>query len=268
MSGIDRLLEVMAQLRDPQGGCPWDREQTFASIAPYTIEEAYEVADAIARNEPDALVDELGDLLFQVVFHAQMASESDWFGFDDVVDAIVDKMQRRHPHVFGDAQVADATEQTREWEAQKAAERRAQARTAGTPNSALSELDGVPVGLAALVRARKLQSRAARVGFDWSHSDAVMGKVVEELDELREAMTGPRDREAVEAELGDLLFSCVNLARHLGIDADGALRRANLKFEDRFRDMEERCEHGQRTLEGCTVEELDVLWNQAKTRRP
>ncbi len=255
---IERLIELMARLRDPDGGCPWDREQTFATIAPYTLEEAYEVADAIERDEFGELRDELGDLLFQVVFHARMAEEAGLFGFADVVTSIVDKMTRRHPHVFGDVEMRDAEAQTRAWEAQKAQER------ANRAEGEHSVLDGVPVSLPALVRAEKLQKRAARVGFDWTEPTGVLEKVGEELEEVRaELAAGDRDR--LHQELGDLLFSCVNLARHTGVDPEGALRAASNRFERRFRGVESHLRRGGRTPEQATLEEMDVLWEQVKT---
>lgn len=258
MSGhtIDELIALMAALRDPQGGCPWDREQDFATIAPYTIEEAYEVADAIARNDLDGLRDELGDLLFQVVFHARMAEEEGAFAFGDVVTAIVDKMTRRHPHVFGDEEVADAEEQTRAWEAHKAGERRAR----GEHHSLL---DGVTLGLPALSRAFKLQKRAARAGFDWPSVYGAIGKVDEELNEVRAELEGD-DTEALHSEIGDLLFACVNLARHAGVDAEEALRAANGKFERRFRYLESRLDDEGREVDATSAEELDHLWEEAK----
>ena len=204
MGTIDELHKVMARLRDPDRGCPWDLEQTFDTIAPHTVEEAHEVADAIARRDDAALVDELGDLLFQVVFYAQMGSESGRFQFADIVRAIVDKMVRRHPHVFGDARVEDAGAQSRAWEAIKAAER---------PTPA-SRMDALPRGLAPTLRAGKLQRRAASVGFDWRCAQSVLPKLREEVEELALALCGVASREAVEEELGDLLFTCINLARH------------------------------------------------------
>ena len=250
-TGIETLLDVMQKLRDPETGCPWDVEQTFATIAPYTVEEAYEVADAIARDNLTDLTDELGDLLLQVVFHSRMAEEAGAFAFADVVTAIVDKMIRRHPHVFGEQQVADAEEQTRNWEDIKARERGADA----------SAMAGVAAGLAPLVRAAKLQRRAARVGFDWPDAQGPFAKLDEEGRELREAHAAG-DAAAVEHELGDLLFSCVNLARHLAVDPEQALMRANLRFETRFRDMES----SQPDLSTLTVDELEDLWNKAKVR--
>jgi MazG family protein len=258
---IDRLIAIMDALRDPERGCPWDREQDFETIAPYTIEEAYEVADAIARDDMDDLRDELGDLLFQVVFHARMGKERGAFDFDGVATAIADKLERRHPHVFGDETIATPEEQTRAWEAHKEAERAA--RGEGRPESVLDRVQG---GRPALERATELQRAAASRGFDWPDVEGVMPKLREELGELEEAIGADDGNEAAAAELGDLLFTCANLARHLGVDADGALRRANAKFEGRFRRMEqdfaERGEH----LEDATLERLDASWESAKRR--
>ena len=271
--GIDRLLEVMARLRDPDGGCPWDLEQSFETIAPYTIEEAYEVAEAIRQGDRAALRDELGDLLLQVVFHAQMAREDGSFDFDAVARGIAEKMIRRHPHVFGgedgDARVS-APAQTRAWEAQKAAEREASAAAEGRRPSVL---DGVALALPALLRAEKLQKRAARVGFDWPASAPVFDKVVEEVDELRDAASSQASDPAgtaVAEELGDLLFACVNLARHLGVDAEAALRGANAKFTARFHHVEAALAESGRSAEEVGPAELDRLWENAKRteRRP
>ena len=233
---IGRLLQIMARLRTPRGGCPWDLEQNFATIAPYTIEEAYEVADAIDRGDMASLKDELGDLLFQVVFHAQMASEAGDFGFGDVVRNISDKMLRRHPHVFGDASIATAEAQTTAWETHKAAERQARAEAEGR---APSVLDGVAAGLPALSRAIKLQNRAARVGFDWPDIAPVFDKISEEIGELRaELAADSSNLNRLEDELGDVLFVLANLARHLKVDPEAALRRTNAKFERRFQRIE------------------------------
>jgi MazG family protein len=256
--GIDRLLEIMARLRDPDGGCPWDQEQDFQTIAPYTIEEAYEVADAIERGDHRELREELGDLLFQVVFHAQMAREAGWFGFPEVVESVCEKMIRRHPHVFGAAQVADAAEQTRAWEAHKAEERRQKA-------TSVSVLEGVAKGLPALTRARKLQARAARVGFDWPEVAGILDKIEEEIVELREAQT-LGDQAAWSEEMGDLLFALVNLTRRTGVDPEGALRHANLKFERRFHYIETRLTAEGLTPEAVGLSELDRLWEEAKSQ--
>ena len=251
--GIDRLRAIMARLRDPATGCPWDIAQDFATIAPYTIEEAHEVADAIARGAWDDLPGELGDLLFQVVYHAQMAAEAGLFGWDDVVRAIADKMVARHPHVFG-TQSRDKTpdQQTADWEALKAAER-----------GPAGVLDGVALGLPALTRAVKLQKRAARVGFDWPSTDEVLAKLSEEVAELAEARTtlGPAQ---VEEEFGDLLFVMANLARHWKVDPEAALRAANAKFTRRFARIEGWLAEQGRTPQDSTLAEMDALWNRAK----
>lgn len=245
-SPIDRLLGVMARLRDPDGGCEWDLAQDFSTIAPYTIEEAYEVADAIAGGDPDAICDELGDLLLQVVFHSQIASDAGLFGFDDVATAISDKMERRHPHIFGDARTTDVRLQ---WEAIKAAER-----DADGPRSAL---DGVALSLPALLRAQKLQGRAARVGFDWPDTEGPRAKIAEELDEV---VTASTDAERAE-EIGDLLFAVVNYARHLGVDAEGALRAANDKFARRFQGVEERAGPD---IANLPLDTLEAYWQAVK----
>ncbi len=254
--GIDRLVEIMARLRDPVTGCPWDVAQSFASVAPYTIEEAYEVADAIAREAWDELRGELGDLLFQSVFHARMAEEAGLFSFHDVARAMADKMVARHPHVFGDqAGIDSADAQTENWEAVKAAERAGKAQH--------GVLDGVAVGLPALLRAYKLQKRAARVGFDWPDLAPVLDKVAEEAREVAEA----RDRAAPDAlaeEVGDLLFVVANLARHLGVEPEAALRQANAKFIRRFEAVEARLAAGGRRPEDSTLEEMDALWDAVK----
>ncbi|HTW72498.1 MAG TPA: nucleoside triphosphate pyrophosphohydrolase [Acetobacteraceae bacterium] len=252
---LRRLLDIMAALRDPATGCPWDREQDFASIAPYTIEEAYEVADAIARRDFAALPDELGDLLFQVVYHARMAEEEGRFAFVDVTRAIADKMIRRHPHVFGDAAARDAAAQTAAWEAQKHAERAARAET-GT-------LAGVPVALPALTRAAKLTARAARVGFDWPHAEAVLEKLDEETAELRAELSAA-DPERLKDEVGDLLFVLANLARKLNLDPEACLRHANLKFAHRFQAMEQRAEITGKTLAEISLEDMEEIWRKVK----
>lgn len=254
---IEALLALMARLRDPQHGCPWDQQQTFATIAPYTIEEAYEVADAIERQAYDELRSELGDLLFQVVFHARMAEEGGYFDFADVVAAIVDKMTRRHPHVFGDDTVADAAEQTERWAQLKAVERD----RAGHA----SVLDDVPKGLPALARAQKLQRRAARLGLDWPEPAAVLNKLDEERAELAEAMAD-EDRAACQHEIGDLLFTVVNLARQLEVDADAALRSASQRFSDRVRTVEALATGEGVDARQLDAEALDVLWRRAKAR--
>ena len=254
---ISALIEVMRRLRDPQSGCPWDRAQDFNTIAPYTIEEAYEVADAIARNEMADLRDELGDLLFQVVFHAQMAEERNEFAFADVVAAIVDKMVRRHPHIFADAVVTDAKAQSLAWEDIKAAEKAAQGRVSDDP------MDDIPPGLDALQRAAKIQSRAARLGFDWPEVPPVLAKLREEIDELETEIDAGATRERVREELGDVLFSMVNIARHLEVDPEGALISANARFVGRFSRV---CEQagGAQQLKTHSLDELEAFWQQAK----
>jgi ATP diphosphatase len=254
--GIDRLLAIMARLRDPARGCPWDIEQTFATIAPYTIEEAYEVADAIDRQAWGELKGELGDLLFQSVYHAQMASEAGHFTFADVVRTVSDKMIARHPHVFGDeSRDKTAEDQTRDWERMKAAERKSE-RTGGT-------LDGVALGLPGLTRAVKLQNRAARVGFDWPTTGEVIDKLVEESRELAEAKDrlGPDE---VFDEMGDILFVVANLARHLKVDPEAALRAANAKFTRRFAFIERELAARGKRPEQSDLPEMDALWTAAK----
>ncbi len=257
----DRLRAVMARLRDPDGGCPWDVEQTFATIAPYTIEEAYEVADAIQRGDMAGLRDELGDLLLQVFFHARMAEETGHFDYDDVARAIADKMVRRHPHVFGDADIATAEAQTVHWEDLKARER---AEKGETPAEDASALDGVAIPLPALTRAEKLQKRAARIGFDWPEAAPVIAKIEEELAELRAEMGGGTSRARLEEEMGDLLFAVANLARHLKIDPETALRRGNHKFEDRFRRMEKRLRGQGRDPAASSLDEMEAAWQAEK----
>jgi len=259
--GIDRLLEIMARLRDPATGCPWDLQQDFRSIAPHTLEEAYEVADAIERNDLPALREELGDLLFQVAFHARLASERGAFAFDDVVRAICDKLTRRHPHVFGGARITDAREQTLVWEKLKAAERAAQGQGNGT-------LAGVPLALPALSRARKLGRRAADAGFDWPDPRGPRAKIDEELAELDRVVAEGAGDDRREAELGDLLFSVVNLARHLEIDAETALRHANERFERRYRHLERSLAALHVDMGTAGPELLDRLWAAAKAEIP
>lgn len=269
---VKPLLDVMAQLRDPESGCAWDVKQTFETIAPYTLEEAYEVADAIARGDLDDLRDELGDLLLQVVFHSQMASEQNAFTFDDVVAGIVDKMIRRHPHVFGDVQYATQAEQKAAWEAIKAQERKAKAsrQQVATPESSASApesaLSGIAKALPALKRADKIQRRAARVGFDWPDAAPIYDKIAEEAQEVRDAVESG-NRHDIEDELGDLLFSVVNLARHYDVDAETALARANEKFSQRFVGVEQLAAKTNTALTGLSLEELDALWDQAKLDR-
>lgn len=251
---ISKLLDIMAALRDPQSGCPWDLAQDFRTIAPYTIEEAYEVADCIERDALDELPDELGDLLLQVVFHAQMAADSELFGFADVVEAICDKMIRRHPHVFGDARAATGAEVAASWEAIKRQEKPEDHRL----------MDGVAAGLPALTRAGKLGKRAASVGFDWTGPAAVRDKIDEELTEL-DAAIGTAEAEQIEAEIGDLLFTVVNLCRHLEIDPELALRRCNDRFVRRFNHVEAQARERGHGLEQCDAELLETFWEHAKS---
>lgn len=257
--GMDALLALMARLRDPDGGCPWDIEQTFATIAPHTIEEAYEVADAIDSGDMAHLKDELGDLLFQVVFYAQMAHEQGAFDFYDIAVAITDKMVRRHPHVFGTQTGIDSAEdQTQNWETLKEQERKDKA-----DQGRHGTLDGVSRGLPALLRAQKLQKRAQRVGFDWPDAQGVFDKFREEMNELEAEMkTG--DRAALDHEMGDVLLTCVNLARKLGLDAEASLRRANSRFETRFAHIEHTLWAQDRDVRDADLEELEKLWQQAK----
>ena len=266
-SDIARLIEIMAALRTPGSGCPWDLEQSFATIAPYTIEEAYEVADAISRGDLDDLKDELGDLLLQVVFHARMAEERNVFAFADVVRAITEKLIRRHPHVFGDQRGLDTSEVNVQWDAIKAQERAAKAANAGgAPDSASRRdgaLSGVSAGLPALTRALKLQQKAGKVGFDWNDPKAVLAKIREETHEIEaELESGKRDQ--IEAEIGDLMFAVVNLARHLDVDSETALRATNLKFERRFAAIEEALAAQGKAPRDATLAEMDALWDQAK----
>jgi ATP diphosphatase len=255
---IDDLLAIMARLRDRDRGCPWDVEQSFETIAPYTIEEAYEVADAIDRRDYADLRDELGDLLLQVVFHAQIANEAGHFAFADVVAAICDKMIRRHPHVFADARVDSADAQTVNWEALKAVERAAQG------DADASALAGIPRGLPEWQRALKLQKKAARVGFDWPGVNPVFDKLHEEIDEVRAEFAAGGDADRLTDEIGDVLFVCVNLARHANVDVSSALRHANAKFERRFRRMEAIAAAAGETLADKPLAEQDGLWDQAK----
>lgn len=258
MSNIQKLLEIMERLRDHEHGCPWDREQDFSSVAPYTVEEAYEVADAIARRDLPGLRDELGDLLFQVVFHARMAEEAGEFAFDDVAASICEKMVRRHPHVFGSEQEKARGAVAGSWERIKAGERKAV--DDGAPASAL---DGVAIALPALARAQKLGKRAADVGFDWPDDDGPRDKIAEELQELEQAGRSG-DAAAVADELGDLLFAVVNLARHLGVDAERALTVANRKFERRFRRMEQDVRAAGEDLAAMDIGALENRWQAAK----
>ena len=257
---IHELLDIMQQLRTPETGCPWDLEQDFSTIAPYTIEEAYEVADAIEKSDLHSLKDELGDLMFQVVFHSQMAAEQEEFTFSDVIDSISDKMIRRHPHVFGHGNVITSEEQTVSWEEIKAAEREAKGN-----GTRVSILDDVPVGMPAMSRAVKLQKRAARVGFDWPSTLEVFNKIKEETRELEVEIQANRT-EAIEEEFGDLLFVFANLARHLGIDPEKAVRKTNAKFERRFKGIEQELDNKGKNLSDCSLEELDGLWDMMKEK--
>jgi nucleoside triphosphate diphosphatase len=254
-SPIQQLQAIMTRLRDPESGCPWDVKQNFDSIAPYTIEEAYEVADAIDRKNFDDLREELGDLLLQVVFHSEMAREQGRFDFDDVVRGICEKMIRRHPHVFGDADVRDAEQQTRLWEAQKRSEKN---------DADTSALAGIARGIPEWQRALKLQKRAATVGFDWPNVGSVFDKLHEELDEVRAELAAGSDHERLTDEIGDVLFVCVNLARHARVDVSQALRSANAKFERRFRHMEASAATRGGALSDLDLQAQDTLWDAAK----
>jgi len=259
MAAIDRLLQIMERLRDPERGCPWDRQQTFGSIVPHTLEEAYEVADAIEQEDWAALPDELGDLLFQVVFYAQLGREEGSFDFDAIAAAVSDKLVRRHPHVFGDETVADAADQSRRWEAHKAAER-----AAGPSADAASALDGVTGALPAVQRAGKLQGRAERAGFEWPRDEDLFAKVDEELGELRAEVDQQAPQTRLEHEVGDLLFAAVGLARRLGVDPEAALRASNRRFERRFRHMEQRLDERGQAMARAELDELKAHWQAAK----
>ena len=260
-AALDRLLDIMARLRDPRNGCPWDLEQSFATIAPHTIEEAYEVADAISQNDMPGLKGELGDLLFQVVFYAQMAREAGDFAMEDVIKSINNKMIERHPHVFSDEKIETSAAQTVAWEQRKAEER---ARLAKAHGRQPSTLDGVALGLPALMRAEKLQKRAARVGFDWPETVQVLDKVREELEEVEAEIKNHGPAERLVDEVGDLLFVCANLARHLKVDPEAALRQANGKFERRFRRIEEILASEGSSPEKADLERMEAAWQQAK----
>ncbi len=261
MSDITRLLQIMARLRDPVQGCPWDQEQTFETILPFTLEEVYEVADAIERGDMADLQGELGDLLFQIVFYAQLAQEQGLFEFSDIVAGIADKLEQRHPHVFGQADIKDAEAQSLAWERHKEQERGQKAVSEARPASAL---DNIPVALPGLMRAAKLQRRAARVGFDWPEIVQVLDKIEEEVRELREALANGGKRDEMEHEIGDLMFACVNLARHANIDPEVALRSINRRFERRFRRVEGLAMAQGQTLPEMGLIEMDRLWEQAK----
>ncbi len=254
---IDELKKIMARLCDPDGGCPWDIEQDFASIAPCTLEEAYEVLDAIEKGDMQALQEELGDLLLQVVFHAQMAAEKNAFDFEDVVQTIIDKLIVRHPHVFGDAEIATAAEQEVAWEKLKEQERKEKAKEEGSH----SLLDGIAKALPATLRAAKLQKRAAKVGFDWPDLEGVYDKIEEELQEVQQAVKAQQN---IKEEVGDVLFAVVNLARKLGIDPEEALRGCNTKFERRFRYVEYKTAKAGLDIKDAGLKEMDRLWNEAK----
>lgn len=260
MQNMNKLLEIMAALRDPQTGCPWDTKQNFKTIVPYTLEEAYEVADSIERGAMSELKDELGDLLFQVVFYAQMGKEQGLFEFGDIVDAINDKLVRRHPHVFADVKFENEQAVHDNWEKSKAAERD---QRAATDNASI--LDGVAHALPALKRAQKLQKRAARIGFDWPGILPVLDKLDEEIAELRQAIQLD-DHDAISEEVGDLIFTCVNLARHLNVDAEESLRHCNHKFETRFNHIEQQLQDENRDIHQCSMDELEALWQKAKAR--
>lgn len=257
MTQIDRLLGIMKRLRDPENGCPWDREQTFATIAPYTLEETYEVLDAINREDFDDLRGELGDLLFQVVFYAQMAQEDGRFNFDDICAAISDKLERRHPHIFGDATAENSAEVLAKWESIKTAER--------AEKEQHSALDDIPEALPALMRAHKIQKRCSSVGFDWNSLGPVLDKVHEEIEEvMHEATQAVVDEAKLEEEVGDLLFATVNLARHLGTKAETALQKANRKFERRFRQVESIISAQGLEMGQATLEQMENAWQQVK----
>lgn len=260
-SPIEQLLEIMEKLRDPKNGCPWDIEQTFKTIAPYTIEEAYEVAEAIAEEDMVELKSELGDLMFQVVFYTQMAKEEGHFDFNDVVQAIADKMIARHPHVFGVKSIVDAEAQTIAWEEMKAEERKRAAEKKGRP---LSVLDNVAHTLPALTRAIKLQNRAARVGFDWPDTAPVFDKIKEELEELRAEIVANDNPDRIAEEYGDFLFVVANLGRHIGVEPETILAQTNRKFTRRFHYIEERLRENNKSPETSSLEEMDHYWNEAK----
>ena len=259
---IDRLVEVMRQLRDPKTGCPWDLEQTFASIAPYTLEETYETVEAIEANDPKAIAEELGDLLFQIVFHAQIGTDTGLFTLDDIARQVTDKMIERHPHVFGDRDANSADKVLKNWETDKAAKREAQAKAEGR---SLGALDGVSTALPAATRAVKLQNRAARVGFDWVDTQDIIAKIHEEADELKAEIDIVGNHDAIEDELGDLFFALVNLARRIKVDPETALRLTNRKFERRFRGIEAKLALENKKPSDVPLDDLEKIWNQIKT---
>ncbi|GHU03982.1 nucleoside triphosphate pyrophosphohydrolase [Alphaproteobacteria bacterium] len=260
MRSIDRLLSIMARLRDPETGCPWDAQQDFGAIAPYTLEEAYEVVEAIETDDMDSLKDELGDLLLQVVFHSRMAEERNLFSFEDVASAIADKMVRRHPHVFADAAFDNQEQQAAAWEAEKAKERAVKI----GPSRNVGILGGVSVALPAATRAAKLQARAARAGFDWPDAAQILDKVAEEAQEVRDELEKNGSHERIEDEIGDLLFACINLARKLSVDPESAIRRCNRKFERRFRFIESELKRNRKSVHTVGLPEMEALWNAAK----
>lgn len=263
---FERLVEIMSRLRDPETGCPWDVEQDFESISSYTLEEAYEVVDAIKRNDMSALRDELGDLLLQVVFHSQMASENNAFDINDVANGICDKMIRRHPHVFAEEKYASAEEQTEAWEKIKENERSIEkTKNLRRANEESSALDGVAIALPSLARAEKLAKRAARVGFDWPNAELIFEKIDEEISEVREAI-GSNDLKEIDNEIGDLLFAVANLARKLSVDPEAALRRANDKFEGRFRSMEKLAKEQNGEFSELDLNAQEKLWQEVKSR--
>lgn len=255
---IDRLLKIMKSLRDPERGCPWDKAQTFQTIAPYTIEEAYEVADAIKKNDHELLKEELGDLLLQIVFYAQMSEELGGFTFEDIAGSISDKMVKRHRQILENNKKISLSQQMLNWENQKALER-------NSNNKETGALEGVALALPALMRAQKLQNRAARVGFDWKNIEPVFEKVSEELNEVKGALTNPKNLDHIAEEIGDLLFSCVNLARHIKVDAEQALKTGNEKFERRFTGVEIALHAEGKLFEECSLEELEKYWETVKS---
>ena len=261
MNQMERLLEIMAALRDPETGCPWDKEQTFETILPFTIEETYEVAEAIDQGDMISLREELGDLLFQVVFYAQMAKEAGDFTYEEIVEGICDKLERRHPHVFGDLEVKDAEAQTKAWEQYKQQERDAKADKASKVSSIM---DDIPHALPSLMRSMKLQRRAAKVGFDWQEINPVLDKIEEELAEVRYELEHGGDHKRLTHEIGDLIFACTNLARHAKINPEEAMRGINNRFEARFRRIEEMLAQQGRTPQDTNLDELDALWELAK----
>jgi len=261
MEKISNLLMIMARLRDPEQGCPWDREQTFTSLLPHLLEEAYEVSDAVANGSDTQLCDELGDVLFQVVFFARIAEEQGKFDFAAVVNGIAGKLTRRHPHVFGDSRIESAAEQALAWEEHKRVERQAHA---DTTDESSSVLDGVTLGLPALTRAVKLQRRAAQVGFDWPETELVLDKVIEELDEVRQELQEGADPVRMQHEVGDVLLAVSNLARKLSVDPETAVHRANRRFERRFRRVEALCREQGLEPEACGLEVMEGFWQQAK----